>query len=301
MTPAGTPVGSAPTETRGRPRRLGDEQQRVAAGQAAERAELVAGDEHEPGADPARARARRRASAPSPTCRSGRSRRAWRRSSRAGRRGRHRARPALRARRLRAGRSMPAPPQPLLDRRRAARRSAPSADRPRPGSGIRSILRRLSRCETISACSPRRGERLRRSPRPRRRARRPPRRSPRAGTTSSQAVRVGAEDLGAAVHAQVQPAGPGRPRPELPVDVADVRAGDDAEVEARARTAPRRARAARRVGRAVGHRRPVPVEDDGLEAAIERGRQTPAALLVGLLSSRCCIHRATTTKVVDCR
>jgi hypothetical protein len=40
-------------------------------------------------------------------------------------------------------------------------------------------------------------------------------------------LRVAAKDLGAAVHAEMESSRPGRPRPELPVDVADVRSGDD--------------------------------------------------------------------------
>ena len=58
-------------------------------------------------------------------------------------------------------------------------------------------------------------------------------------------VRVRRVDLGAAVDAEVEPPRARRPRPKLPVDVADVRARDHDQVEPGDAAAPRPARAAR--------------------------------------------------------
>ena len=67
--PRARPPGSTPTENAVAALRFGNEHQRVASGQPADRAELVTADEYERRADAATRRVRRRSSAPSPTCR----------------------------------------------------------------------------------------------------------------------------------------------------------------------------------------------------------------------------------------
>jgi hypothetical protein len=95
------------------------------------------------------------------------------------------------------------------------------------------------------------------------------------------AVAVGAEDLRPAVHAQVEPPRARGASTELPVDVADVRARDHGKLEAeRAQLLHKRTERGC-IGLPIGDCRPVPVEDDRLEAAIERSRElcpTPTSL-----------------------
>ena len=270
-TPSGTPSGSAPTVIATAPSRLGDEHQRVAAGQAAERAELVAADEDALGRDAEAAEGREDPRRRVATCRSGRSRRAWRRSSRAGREGRPRARPSPRSGRPRAARRGPRRPGAARPPR-AARAMRAFGGSAHSGSGIRSIFRRLSRCETISARSPRAARRSMVSSR---------------GDVEGEVLLGGrgaaldqvrpspvdAEHLGPAVQEEVQLPRPVRARSELPVHVANVRPAHDQEVEAGGAQRLHQRAHALGVGRPVGDGRPVPVEGDGLEPSMHLGGQ----------------------------
>ena len=266
----GSAVRLCSDRQRRRPGPLRDEQEGVAAGQAAERPELVAGDEDEAGPDPAALQLRERP---------------------AGGIGlvgepdldvlgvaRHAGigKPGS-ARRPRAPTSTASPrPASPAPRRRSCTAASSSPIRAfggsaHSGSGIRSILRRFSRCETTSARDTAtaklgdglRGGRVER--RVLRRCRLPP-------VDQLEPVRARRVDLGAAVDAEVETPRAGRPRAQLPVDVADVRAGDHDQVKAeRAQLLDQRPQLAR-VGAPVGNRGAVPVEDDSLETAVERGR-----------------------------
>ncbi len=80
------------------------------------------------------------------------------------------------------------------------------------------------------------------------------------------------EDLGTAVETEIQPSRPDRTRAELCVDVADVRPGYDGEVHPLGAQLFDGAANLGSIGAAVRHGRAVPVEDDGLEATVEPGR-----------------------------
>ena len=84
-----------------------------------------------------------------------------------------------------------------------------------------------------------------------------------------EAVRARRVDLGAAVDTEVEPPRARRPGAQLPVDVADVRAGDDDQVEPeRAQLFDQRPQLAR-VGTPVGNGCAIPVEDHGLEPTVQ--------------------------------
>src|SRR4249920_452601 len=79
-------------------------------------------------------------------------------------------------------------------------------------------------------------------------------------------------DLGAAVETEIQPSGPDRTRAELRVDVADVRPGYNGEVHPLGAQLFDGTANLGSIGAAVRHGGAIPVEDDGLEATVQRGR-----------------------------
>src|SRR5262249_13960396 len=81
------------------------------------------------------------------------------------------------------------------------------------------------------------------------------------------AVRADDEDLGPAVQAEIQPSLPSRPCAQLAVDVADVRAGDDGQMDAGLRQRLDELPQTGLVGGAIGYGRAVPVEHHGFEPA----------------------------------
>jgi 3-oxoacyl-[acyl-carrier protein] reductase len=83
----------------------------------------------------------------------------------------------------------------------------------------------------------------------------------------------GRVDLGTGVDAEVEPPRARRPRSQLAVDVADVRTRNHDQIEPEPRQLLHECAQLARVRRKVRHRGAVPVEDDGLEATVERGRE----------------------------
>ncbi len=101
-----------------------------------------------------------------------------------------------------------------------------------------------------------------------------------------QPIRVGDEHLGAAIHAQVEAAGPFGTCAELVVDVLDVRPRDHGKVHAVRGERLHELAEPRRVCLPVGNGGSVPVEDDGLEAAVERRGQVLPWRSTGLHDGR---------------
>ena len=86
-----------------------------------------------------------------------------------------------------------------------------------------------------------------------------------------RAVAPNREDLGSAVQAQVEAAGPLRPGSELRVDVVDIGAAHDRGIEPCPREPLDHPTQFARVRAPVGHGGAVPVEQRRLEAARQRG------------------------------
>ena len=139
------------------------------------------------------------------------------------------------------------------------------------GSGMRSIFRLFRRSATMVALQTAIGE-----PSDRRACSVGQRlvlgRSGRTSVDEDRAGRVDDVDLGPAVETEVELARPHRSCGQLPVDVADVCAADDADVETARAEVLHELTDTLRIGVPVGHCRPVPVEDRCFEPAGERWR-----------------------------
>ena len=154
---------------------------------------------------------------------------------------------------------------------------------PHPASGITSIFRRFRRSDTIAARTPR------------------PRSTSTVASAAASSARVlgrrrvtpveevhsvlgSAEDFRAAVDAKVQGARPWGASSELPIDVADVGAGDDVEIEATCAQLLDEVAELAGIGLPVGHGGAIPVEDDRLEAAVQllrRHESPPSPAFLG--------------------
>ena len=84
-------------------------------------------------------------------------------------------------------------------------------------------------------------------------------------------------DLRAAVEAQVQPSRALRTGGQLPVDVAEVGAADDGDLDGVAAQLLDQPPDPSRVGPTVRHRGAVPVEDDGRKGPVQRARRAPSS------------------------